>query len=242
VPPRIAITSWRRELPTFLGERTSLYTLADEYVAQVAAPGAIPLIVPHLRPEDVDQVLDVVDGVLIAGGGDVDPASYGQADVASKDTDRAADATELALALRAHERGVPTLAICRGMQIVNVAHGGTLDQDLVVEGTPHPPISDDPDEVVDARHDVTIEPDSRLATVLGAGRRTVNTIHHQGLDRLAEGFKVAARAEDGIVEAIEPEDGWPLLAVQWHPEKLGSADAALFTWLAEVAGQQRGRS
>lgn len=240
MPPRIAITSWRRELPTFLGERTSLYTLADEYVAQVAAPGAVPLIVPHLAPEDVDGVLDVVDGLLIAGGGDVAPGSYDQDDVASKDTDPAADATELALARRAHVWGIPTLAICRGMQIVNVAHGGTLDQDLVAEGTAHPPISDDPDEVVGARHDVTIEPDSRLAAVLGAGVRTVNTIHHQGLDRLAAGFRVTARAEDGIIEAIEPDDGWALLAVQWHPEKLGDADAALFAWLAEVAGQRRG--
>ena len=241
MPPRIAITSWRRELPTFLGERTCLYTLADEYVAQVSSPGAIPLVVPHLPASEVDVVLDAVDGLLIAGGGDVDPASYGRTDAGSKDTDPSADETELALARRAHERGIPTLAICRGMQIVNVAHGGTLDQDLVAEGTAHPPISDDPEQVLAARHAVTIDEGSRLAEVLGAGRRVVNTIHHQGLDRLADGFRPTARAGDGVVEAIEAEDGWDLLALQWHPEKLGEDDAALFSWLAEVAGQRAGR-
>ncbi len=235
MPPRIAITSWHRELPTFVGERTRLYTLADEYVSQVAAPGAIPLLVPHLSADEVDHVLDVVDGVLIAGGGDVDPSSYGAEDAGSKDTSVRADTTELALARRARDRGVPTLAICRGMQIVNVANGGTLHQDIGCPGTPHPPISDDPEEVLDARHVVDIDAGSRLADVLGAGRRSVNTIHHQAIDQLADGFHVTARAEDGIIEAIESDDDWPLLAVQWHPEKLGREDAPLFDWLARAA-------
>lgn len=241
MPPRIAITSWRRELPTFLGERTRLYTLADEYVVRVAAPGAVPLLVPHVAPRDVDAVLDAVDGLVIAGGGDIDPASYGRADVASKDTDAGADASELALARRAQERGMPTLAICRGMQIVNVVGGGTLQQDIVGEGTPHPPISDDPEKVLADRHAIVIDEGSRLAEVLGAGERMVNTIHHQAIDELASGFRVTARAADGVVEAIEAEDGWDLLAVQWHPEKSGEEDAPLFAWLAEVAGRRRGR-
>lgn len=235
--PRIAITSWRREFPTFLGERTSLYTLADEYIERIAHAGAVPLLVPHVLPGQVDAVLDVVDGLVIAGGGDVDPASYGQADAGSKGTDARADATELALARRAHQRGVPALAICRGMQIVNVAHGGTLHQDITVAGTSHPPVSDDPEEVLRARHPVDIVGGSRLAAVLGAGERIVNTIHHQAVDRVADGFRVTARAEDGIIEALEAEDGWELLAVQWHPEKAGEHDEALFRWLAEVAGR-----
>ncbi len=242
MPPRIAITSWRRALPTFLGERTWLYTLADEYVASVAAPGTIPLLVPHVDPDAVDHVLDAVDGLVIAGGGDVAPSSYGAKDAGSKDTDPHADATELALARRARERGVPTLAICRGMQIVNVAHGGTLQQDIGRSGTPHPPISDDPDEAVAARHAVVIDEGSMLAEVLGAGTRRVNMIHHQAVDRLADGFQVTARAEDGVIEAIESDDGWPFLGVQWHPEKLDGADAPLFAWLAEVAGHGRGHS
>lgn len=238
MPPRIAITSWRRELPTFLGERTRLYTLADEYVVRMAAPGAVPLVIPHIAVEQADEILDAVDGLVIAGGGDVHPASYGQQDAGSKETDAQADATEIALARRAWERGIPTLAICRGMQIVNVAAGGTLTQDIVGEGTPHPPISDDPAEVLADRHVIEIDEGSRLAGVLGAGERVVNTIHHQAIDRVADGFRVTARAEDGVIEAIEAEDGWDLLAVQWHPEKLGEDDAPLFSWLAEVAGQR----
>lgn len=241
MPPRVAITSWRRPLPTFVGERTVLYTLADEYVASVAEPGTIPLVVPHLAPDEVDAVLDVVDGLVIAGGGDVDPSSYGATDAGSKETDPRADATELALARRAHERGVPTLAICRGMQIVNVAHGGTLHQDIGRPGTPHPPVSDDPEEVLAARHPIAIEDGSLLAEVLGAGQRVVNTIHHQAVDALAAGFHVTARAEDGVIEAIESDDDWHFLGVQWHPEKLDGADAPLFAWLAEVAGQGRMR-
>jgi putative glutamine amidotransferase len=242
VQPRIAITCWRRELPTFLGERTRLYTLGDEYVAQVVAAGAVPLVVPHLPDGAVDAVLDVVDGLVIAGGGDVDPASYGQPDAASKDTDASADATEIALARRARERGMPTLAICRGMQIVNVGHGGTLVQDIVAEGTPHPPISEDPEHVVAFRHPVTIDEGSLLGDVLGAGRRVVNAIHHQAVDVVADGFHVTARADDGVIEAIEADDGWDLLAVQWHPEKLGEDDRALFVWLAEAAGRGGGRN
>lgn len=233
--PRVAITAWKRPLSTFLGEQTVLYTLGEEYVDAVAAQGAVPLLVPHVSEGEVDAVLDAVDAVIIAGGGDVDPASYGQANLASKDTSVAADASELALARRARQRRMPTLAICRGIQVVNVAHGGTLHQDLADPTSSHGPISDDPDEVLADRHTVEVAPGSRLAEVLGAGERLVNNIHHQAIDRLADGFRVTATAPDGVIEAIEPDDDWPLLAVQWHPEKLGSADAPLFAWLAASA-------
>ena len=232
--PRIAITTWRRPLPTFLGDRTLLYTLGDEYVACVAAAGAVPLLLPHLRTADVDAVLEVVDGLVVAGGGDVDPSSYDAEPAGSYDTDRQADASELALLRGARERGMPTLAICRGMQLVNVAHGGTLHQDIGVPGSAHEAISDDPAEVLAARHEVEVAPDSLLAEVLGPGRREVNTIHHQAIDRLADDCRVVAVASDGVIEAIEVA-GWPLLAVQWHPEKAPSTEAALFSWLMQAA-------
>lgn len=240
--PRIAITVWRRPLPTFVGARTWLYTLAEEYVASVADTGAVPLLLPHLDPGQADRALDGVEGLLIAGGGDVDPASYGEPCRGSTGTDPAADASEIALARVARARGVPTLGICRGMQIVNVAFGGTLHQDIGVPGTLHEPISDDPDVVLAARHPVRIDGGSALASVFGAGERSVNTIHHQAIDRLAAGFAVTARAPDGVIEGVEADDGWDYLGVQWHPEKLHGADAALFAWLAEVAASGSDRT
>jgi putative glutamine amidotransferase len=241
--PRIAITAWRRELPTFVGERTLLYTLADEYVRCVVEAGGLPLLVPHVRDElEADAVLDAVDGLLLAGGGDVHPASYGAELAGSYDVDLAADVSELALARRARARRMPTLAICRGMQLVAVAHGGTLHQDILTPDTLHP-VSDVPAEVLAARHPVEVVPGTRLAAALGAGPRSVNTIHHQAIARLPEGFRVAATAPDGVIEAIEPDDPtWPFLGVQWHPEKMEGADAALFeAFVADVEAARAGR-
>ncbi|MFA9430978.1 gamma-glutamyl-gamma-aminobutyrate hydrolase family protein [Egicoccus sp. AB-alg2] len=235
--PRIALTVWRRELPTFVGERTLLNTLADEYVTSVRDAGGIPLLVPHLADdEEADAVLDAVDGLLVAGGGDVDPASYGAADLGSKDVDAAADRSELALLRRARARRLPTLAICRGMQLAVVAQGGTLRQEICEPGTVHPPISDDPAAVLAARHPVDIRAGTRLAAVFGPGERIVNTIHHQAVADLPATLRVSAVAPDGIIEAVEPADGdWPLLAVQWHPEKMGGADRPLFeAFVADV--------
>lgn len=228
--PRIAITAWRRHLPTFVGERTLLYTLADEYVRSVVDAGGLPVLIPHLRDdEEADAILDGVDGVLIAGGGDLDPSSYGAENGGSYDTDPDADVSELALARRVGARRVPTLAICRGMQILAVANGGTLRQEICAPGSLHQPFGQDPAEVLGARHPVTISEGSRLAAALGAGERVVNTIHHQALDRVPEGFRVTAEAPDATIEAIEPLDPeWPCIAVQWHPEKLDGADAPLF--------------
>lgn len=238
--PRIALTTWRRELPTFVSERTLLYTLADEYVRCVADAGGIPLLLPHLDPGDAGTVLDAVDGLLVAGGGDVDPASYGAAPAGSKEFDAAADASELALLREARARRMPTLAICRGMQLCNVAYGGTLVQHLADPDTLHP-VPDEPAAVLAARHDVEIEPDSLLGRTLGGGRREVNTIHHQAIDRLGDDLRVTARADDGVIEALEAEPTWPLLAVQWHPEKLSRQDAPLFETLVAWA-REHGRA
>ncbi len=229
------MTTWRRPLPTFVARDTDLYTLASEYVESVRSSGGVPLLLPHVEPADVDAVLDAVDAVVVCGGGDVDPSSYGARPESVKDADVRADELELALLDAARRRGMPTLAICRGMQLLNVAYGGDLAQDVTAAGTPHPPISDDPDEVLTLRHDVAIAPGSLLADVLGAGRREVNAIHHQGVGRLGDGLAVTASTDDGLVEGIEPTD-WPMcLGVQWHPEKIYDADHALFDWLVATA-------
>jgi putative glutamine amidotransferase len=240
--PRIAITAWRRELPTFLDERTLLYTLADEYVRCVVEAGGLPILVPHVRDEDeADAILDVVDGLLLSGGGDVHPASYGADVDGSYDIDLAADASELAIARRAQARRLPTLAICRGMQLVVAANGGTLHQHIGVPGTIHP-VGNEPSEVLAARHPVDVLPESRLAAAFGAGEREVNTIHHQAIDRMPAGFHVTAWAPDGMIEAIESDDpAWAFVGVQWHPEKLEGADAPLFAaFLADVERHRAG--
>lgn len=233
------MTTWRRPLPTFVASNTDLYTLASEYVESVRSSGGVPLLLPQVEPSDVEAVLDAVDAVVVCGGGDVDPSSYDAEPESVKDADVRADEVELALIQGARRRGMPTLAICRGMQLLNVAYGGDLAQDVTAAGSPHPPISDDPDEVLGLRHDIDIQAGSRLADVLGAGRREVNAIHHQGVGRLGGDLAATARADDGLVEGIEPTD-WPTcLGVQWHPEKVYDADHALFDWLVATASRRK---
>jgi putative glutamine amidotransferase len=229
--PLIALTCWRRPLPTFLDPETDLYTLAAEYVDAVRAAGGVPILLPHIEPDEVMQVLDSVDGLLLTGGGDIDPASYGQVDAGgNSDIDARADRSEIALVHAAADRRMPTLAICRGMQILNVALGGTLLQDCTGPDGVHLPVSKVPEEVLRAEHAVEFESDSRLAQIYGVLQRTINTIHHQAVDEVAEGLVVTARAPDGIVEGIESATDWRVVGVQWHPEKtVGGEDAPLFS-------------
>ncbi len=236
--PIVLLTTWRRPLATYVAPVTDLYTLAAEYVDSIKASGGVPVLLPQVDPTDVGVVLDRVDAVVVCGGGDVDPGSYGAQPEHVQDNDPAADAVELAVLAGARERGLPTLAICRGMQLLNVAYGGDLRQDITAPDGPHPPISEDATQVLSLRHDVDIVPGSRLDTVLGAGRREVNAIHHQGVGSVGDGLVVTARAGDELVEAIEPTD-WPTcIGVQWHPEKIYDEDRGLFDWLVAAAGER----
>src|SRR5262245_9910594 len=236
------MTPWRRFLPTFLAERTDLYTLGAEYTDAVAEAGGVPLILPHLEPEWADEVLDTLDGLVLCGGDDIDPAAYGAEDEGvSYGVSARADRWELTLARKAVERQLPLLGICRGVQLLNVAFGGTLRQHIGQPDTPHPPNPKDPEAIMAQRHPITIRPGSRLATIYGTEERVVNTIHHQGLDRVADGFEAVAWAPDGMVEAIEPVDpAVPAVAVQWHPEKIiEDGERALFAaFLDEVQAKR----
>jgi putative glutamine amidotransferase len=190
------------------------------YATAVQAAGALALVLP---PDDAaaqspDALLDRIDALLLAGGADIDPASYGaKPHPETKDTWPERDRFELALAHRALERDMPVLGICRGMQLLNVALGGTLVQHLPdVLGT------NDHRKVPGAfgDHEVRLEPGSLAAPAVGAERATVKSHHHQGLDELGDGLQVSGwSVPDDLVEAVELPDRRFTLGVLWHPEQ-----------------------
>lgn len=197
--------------------------LGLNYTRSLEGAGLLPLIVPPLGdPALAAEIIHGTAGLLLTGGEDVDPARYGaRAHPATQPPQRERDATELALLAAARAAGRPVLGICRGIQLINVAFGGTLVQDLPSERPSE--VNHDPDAPAGTRsHGIIVEPHTRLAEAVGqSGEMSVNSYHHQAVDRVAEGFIVTARASDGVIEAIEPATrDWWCLAVQWHPEDL----------------------
>jgi putative glutamine amidotransferase len=180
-----------------------------------------------IQPVENVTTLAGLDGLLLAGGSDIDPARYGaprHPETGEPDPDR--DSLETVLLREALERDLPVLAICRGHQLLNVVLGGTLAQHI--EGHLHPKQSD--------VHPITIASPSRLRSILGVDEFVVNSRHHQGVDRVASGLVVVARAPDNVVEALELPGKRFVLAVQWHPEdRTGGPDAKLFEAFRDAA-------
>lgn len=228
--PLIGITTRRKVVasPTGLDLPTSL--VSSYYVTSVERAGGVPLMLPITAPEHAAEVVARLDGLVLSGGGDVDPSLYGApADPAVADVDRGRDDFEIALIHAARAARLPVLAICRGIQILNVALGGTLIQDLPTEPVPeggpprltHSRLGQD---IYALCQPVRIEAGSGLAGLLGSDLIKVNSVHHQALRDVAPGLRPVAWAEDGIVEAVETiEDDWPVLGLQWHPECLVEA-------------------
>jgi putative glutamine amidotransferase len=239
MPPLIGISAETAPVVRYWGTEDHHVVDAD-YVTAVRAGGGLPVVLPVADPGDVDVLLDRLDGLLLTGGNDVDPTRYGQARVdagTGGDLDPRRDAFDIALVHGAVRRGLPTLAICRGVQVVNVALGGTLVQHL----------PDHPQTAADGSggHAVELCPDrgaagERFRQRFGA-RLATNSYHHQAVDRPGEGVTVVARADDGVVEAIEVAGAPDLVAVQWHPETLlGRPEhLAFFRWLSVTAGERR---
>jgi putative glutamine amidotransferase len=203
------------------------------YVVSVEAAGGLPVLIPPMDDTDeLESLLDRLDGIVFTGGADIDPAHYGQANQAAEGIDPARDAVEVALARAAARRGVPVLAICRGQQLVNVALGGTLVQHVESHR------QDAPREA--PTHDVDIvAPGSVLARSAETSRISVNSLHHQVVDQVAPGLEVTALSADGDrwIEGIESPDG-SIVGVQCHPEHLAPATgwaARLFEHLVEGA-------
>jgi putative glutamine amidotransferase len=240
--PRILVTCWRRPLPTYLGERTVLDTLDPAYAARVFDAGGLPLLISRPPGDALDDLLALADGLLLTGGGDVDPASYGAELENADEPDPGADDWELALISAARERAVPTLAICRGAQLLAVAHGGRLCQRLPdVDG--HADLGGlSPEEILSARHDVSVVPGSRVQRALGGGhdRIAVNTIHHHGIADAGE-LEVTATASGVVIEAVEPRSDWACVGVQWHPEKMHEPEqTGLFSQLVDACRERSG--
>jgi alkylation response protein AidB-like acyl-CoA dehydrogenase len=155
-------------MPTFLADRTDLYTLGAEYPQSVLDVGGLPVLLPHHEPADAERVLEGFDGLILVGGDDIDPAAYGEPDEGvNKGVSASADASDLGFAAAAMRRRLPVFAICRGCQALNVAMGGTLRQDITAPGAVHPPISPDPAAVMGLRHPIVVAEDSRLAKAYG---------------------------------------------------------------------------
>jgi putative glutamine amidotransferase len=219
--------------------------MGKQYVDVLRSVGAVPWLIPLLPhdPDTLNEIFTRLDGVFLTGGVDVEPARYGEERLpACGATDSDRDAVEITLLRFALEKKMPILAVCRGIQILNVTCGGTLYQDVATQvpaALKHDyfPTPVNPNRKYLA-HDVTVKSSSRLGRLMGAGVVPVNSMHHQAIKDLAPGLIANAYAPDGIIEGVEGANGQYLIAVQWHPEELADTRPEmrrLFTSFVEAA-------
>ncbi len=230
MPPLIGITA------SLAAEPRERVQLNASYVRAVENAGGVPILVPAQASfSSLAALVGMVDGLVLTGGGDVNPARYGEErhpTVAGVSDER--DAAEEAVLNLALDRGVPVLAICRGMQILNVALGGSLVQDIPAEpggGIVHGPR---------AEHVVNIAPRSKLAEVISAETAQVNSRHHQAVNTLGKGLKPVAWSADGAIEGVEMPGKW-VIGVQWHPEDMvedSEVARRLFAGVVEAAASR----
>jgi len=205
------------------GERDRAFVFTT-YVDALRRAGAIPVLVPP-QPENAAEVIDDLDGLLLAGGDDCDPVAYGEEPHPTVEPmDPRRQTNDLSLARAARERRIPTLGICLGVQVMNVAAGGTLIQDIASSVDTEIDHASEPSDR--HRHEVLIESNTHLAGILGARELNVNSSHHQAIGKVADGLRVTAHAPDGIVEGLEDPAHPFYLGVQWHPEDMMEEDSA----------------
>ena len=229
------------------------WVMSQRYITTLIAAGAIPYMIPLVASDEETTrgIFDALDGVFLPGGADIDPATYGQERHAACDrSDPARDAMELVLARWSIEEGKAVLGVCRGLQLINLALGGTLYQDLAALRNGSIKHDYFPFGGAYARdhlaHPVKISGGSRLAEIFGEGEIQVNSMHHQGIEELASGLIATAVAPDGLVEAAELPGERFVVGVQWHPEALTDGDhrsRRLFRSFIDAASEwARGRA
>lgn len=239
--PLIGVPMGRERSQRFFG--LPMYIMNQTYVRELEKRGALPVLIPlNMSEATLQGTFERLDGLFLPGGEDIDPSNYGEErhdQLGPVDKER--DRTELALTRWAIEVGMPVLGICRGVQVINVACGGALYQDLHSQAPEldkhdfYPPKF----ERFRISHDIAIEADSRLAQALGHIHE-INSMHHQGIKRLGYGLRVVATAPDGLPEAVECPALPFVLGVQWHPEELAKTDThsadlfSRFVWAASA--------
>ena len=201
------------------------YCIFNTYASAIVESGGIPIVLPFSRDEEtIRQTVDICDGILLSGGGDIDPKFYGE-EVLNETVQfgKCRDEFEFGLFAIARKKGVPIMGICRGMQVINVALGGSLYQDLPsqyesdishAQSTPK----------TEPSHSVRVVPSTPLYKLSGCDVMTANSFHHQAVKRLGEGLVPMAYAEDGIIEGMFCNVGSYVMAYQWHPERLSAID------------------
>lgn len=220
-----------REITEPTGVRGPAFGIGRTYAHAITRAGGIPIILPPIidLSDQLETLLSRCDAIVLHGGGDIDPKHYGQSPItpALYGINSNHDEIEIAVARQALAEDIPMLAICRGLQVVNVAHGGTLIQDL---GT---------DDHRQKYHPVNLTPDSKVAQAIGATQaKACHSFHHQAVDSVGNGFVVTGVATDGTIEAIESTTATWYVAVQWHPEDSATTDQQqqnLFDTLIKVS-------
>ncbi len=238
--PLIAIVAYRLPGGRVTKWSSGAYAVPDQYVDAVRRAGGEPvLLLPPLSSLPRDVIVRF-DGLLLVGGGDVEPGAYGESSLHPRvySVDPQRDGAEIGLIRNAAEAELPTLAICRGIQVMNVAFAGTLIQHL----PDRPEMLEHRKHETERMHSVRVAEPSRLAAATDRKSLDGASRHHQGLDRLGDGLIPVAWAEDELVEAVEHRDGW-MVGVQWHPEVTAAVDPAqqaLFDTLVRQAADRRG--
>ena len=233
--PKIGLTSF-----IFYSENPRKFTTNARYVQGILDAGGIPVLIPVTENlEDCKAYLDMVDGLLIPGGEDVAPEFYGEDPVPQVNyINRTKDLFDMELIRLAQEQKKPIFGICRGLQVLNVALGGSLYQDIPSQLPKAICHLQSSDLRFVGTHKVTLEPQSMIGQVLGA-EVMANSYHHQCVKQLAEPLRCVGKTSDGVVEAVETEDG-SIFAVQWHPEEMYREEpvfAGLFRKLIELSGK-----